>query len=328
MRYITFALLLFVLPVNAAYTMVGGKAVASKDTTKALVQEQFQRGVDLVHQEKWKEAEKEFRSISTAFPNSSFAAEGEYYRAVCDYWQGEYEDANAHADNYLKSEANPPFFTQALEVKFFVAEAFRKGGKRHMFARRFMPKWVSGKTQAVDLYDEVVAASPSSSLAARSLFGKAQLLFDRKEYEESIEAYKAITRRFPTHELALESYLAIAGCYLVEAEKQFQNPDLLSRAELNARKFEESFPGEERVDNVYAQVNDIREIYATGLLDTAKYYERKKKPNAALVYYQRAVERFPETEIASVCRERLQARGVEPRQSSSVALFGEAEKVQ
>lgn len=309
MRLLCCLLCLCFVSLQGGYTVRNGKIVNQKDLAKYPVQEHLARGVAFVEEKKWKKAEMEFRILCKAFPDTPFANTAEFYWAVCDYNQKEYEFANEHLDRYLQSEANPQFFTDAIELKFSIAEQFRKGKKRRLFGKRQLPKIVSGRTRALDLYDEVISAYPGGELACKALFSKGELLKYREDYEGAIEEFKNVTRQFPTQVLALNSFISIADCYLLEAKKQSQNPDLLSRAELNARKFEEAFPAEPRVEDVYRQVAMIQEIYAQGLVDTAEYYERKKKPQAAIVYYYRAIEKFPDSNVASVCQERLEGYG-------------------
>jgi len=52
-------------------------------------------------------------------------------------------------------------------------------------------------------------------------------------------------------------------------------------------------------------VLEIQEICAKGLFDTAQFYERTYHPNAAVLYYRKALQEFPETSFAMRSKNRL-----------------------
>ena len=49
----------------------------------------------------------------------------------------------------------------------------------------------------------------------------------------------------------------------------------------------------------------MKEVYAKSLYDTGHFYKRKKKPLASTIYYQDAVQKFPETVAGIKSQERL-----------------------
>lgn len=253
----------------------------------------------------WKEAAKHFHVVSYNFPHTSYGQDAFYYLGIANYYLQEYEFANENFNQYLKCQSNPRFFQEAIEYKFYVAEQFRGGAKRHYFGTKQLPKWADGKSMALDIYDEVVAAMPSHEMAAQALFAKGCLLCKLREHRDSIDAFQMVIRRFPKHELSPESYILINKIYLVLSRKEYQNSDLLALAEINLRRFKSDFPREERIAESEADVLAIKEIYAKGLYETGQFYEKCQRPNASVLYYQKAMVDFPDTSIAQKCRNRL-----------------------
>lgn len=162
-----------------------------------------------------------------------------------------------------------------------------------------------GRTLALKIYDEVIAALPSNDLAARALYAKGCLHWQIKEYRRAIEDFQLVIRRFPKHELAPESYVAISSIFVDQSQTEFQNPDILSFAEINLRRFKQEFPREQRIVDVEQDLASIKEFYAQGLYDTGRFYERIHKPCASIIYYKNAIKQFPDTNVAKCARERL-----------------------
>lgn len=294
---------------DAAYFVKNGKLINARDAATKPVHEHYNAGMEAYQRGNWIEARNQFRIVNSSFPGSSFGQDAAFYLGVSLYKMGEFEFANNSFEQYLKGQNNPKYFEEAITFKYHIAEKFRQGAKRHLLGRQQMPRWAPGQKQALMIFDEVVAAMPSHDVAARAFFSKAKLLRSMKEYREAVDNLQQVTRRFPTHELAPDAYLEIASIYLERTKREHQNPDLLALADINLRKFRLQFPGDDRADDVAAQLYKIRESYACALYETGRFYERVKQPRASVVYYSNAIKRFGDTDVADSCRERLACLG-------------------
>ena len=114
-------------------------------------------------------------------------------------------------------------------------------------------------------------------------------------------------RRFPKHELAIESYLKIGQVYLDQCKCEHLNPDLLDSAELNLRKFELAFPSETRLSEARETFYEMQEVFAMSLFETGDFFQRTKKKGAAIIYYSKVVSKFPQSNAAKVAKDRLKA---------------------
>lgn len=293
--------------VEATNLLVDGQFVNGKDAPAPSANKHYELASEAYKKEDWSEAAFHFDQIIKSFSRSPIAAESLFFLGICNYNMEEYDFANLAFTEYLSGFSCPEHFDEAIEYKFAVAEQFRGGAKRHMFNTKHLPKWASGEQLALQIYDEVIAAAPAQEISARALYSKGLLLWQMKDYRESVDSFHLLIRRFPKHELAPESYLTISKIHLEQCEVEFQNPDLLAFAQMNLQKFERDFPGEERIKEVKQEVTKIKEIYAHGLYETASFYERTGHPKAAAIYYQSAMSQFPGTIIANYCQRRLDA---------------------
>lgn len=294
---------------QGGYVLRDGKLVSRKFIPSDSLECHFENGKNAFNAEDWGQATIEFSIVALNFPNDPKGHLAHYYLGIAYYYLEEYEYANDALSAYLNAESHPTFFKETIEYKFAIAEEFRCGAKRRILSSRACPKWADAKELTLTIYDEIIAALPSQDIAARALFRKGCLLMNMEDYRGSIEAYRTLIRRFPKHELAPESYLAIARAYLCESYGEFQNPDILALAEINLRKFREDFPREERITQAEGDVMAIKELNAEGLYEMGQFYERTGKPCAAIIYYRSAVQKFPETSIVECCLWRLQCLG-------------------
>lgn len=265
----------------------------------------YNEGGRYYNAKKYRKAYSHFERVIYFFPASEVAAEASYYLAVCYYEMGEYDFANREFSAYVTASADPAFFEDAICFKFNIAEHFKEGKRRRAFTSRYLPKWISAEDEALQIYDEVILALPNHELTVCALRSKAELLRRMREYRASVDTYQILIRRFPKHEATPDAYVSISEVYYEQCQHDFQNPDLLAFADLNARKFSDDFPRDERIQVINDYVQKMKETYARGLYELGLFYERKGHPHAAAIYYQTAIKEFPETSIACACQERL-----------------------
>lgn len=307
-RFLLFFLsLLFLSPflAHASYTLKNGKLMNSEFVATLSVQEHYSSILEAYQKEQWEELVRQSLIMIHNFPTTPFAEETYFYLGVGYFHLGEYEHSNKNLTHYLKRQASPKFFEEAIQFKFQIAEQFHHGAKKHIMGWDSMPKWIPARDEAIAIYEEVITALPHHELAAQALFGKAKLLLKDEEYKASIETYQTLIRRFPKHPLAIESFIGIAQVYLTQSQDRYPDQDFLDLAEINLKKFHFSFPGEERVAEAENMFLEMKEIFAGNLYDTGRFYERTKKPHAALIYYNRIMSKYPDTKVALSAEKRL-----------------------
>lgn len=257
-------------------------------------------------QKQWKKVIEEAQSLIQKAEGTPFADEARFYLAEAYFNEGDFEWANRILSDYLKNQASPKYFEEAIQYKFKIASLFGEGSKKHLFGMKSLPQWMPAKEDALSIYDEVISALPHHELAAQSLYSKAQLLFKEEDYRASIETFQTLIRRFPKHVLAAESYIGIGNVYLTQAQSEYPDPDYLDLAEINLRKFKTSFPSETRVALAEALFAKMQEHYAENLYEVGNFFERTKKYSAAVIYYTKIINSFPHTTTATKCRPHLE----------------------
>jgi outer membrane protein assembly factor BamD (BamD/ComL family) len=290
---------------HAAYTYKNGKLIKSAEVATMSVQEHYSAAMEAYGKENWDELIRHSVIVIRNFSSSPFAGEVCFFLGVGYFQTGEYEFSNRFLTKYLKNLATPRNFEEAIQLKFRIAEKYHHGARKHVLGVENLPKWVPAREEAVAIYDEVITALPHHELAARALFGKARLLLEIGEFKSSIETFQVLIRRFPKHPLAAESYIGIGEVYLVQAQKEYPDQDFLDLAEINLRRFRHDFPGEEKLCLGEKMFLEMKEVYASDFYDTARFYERTDKPQAAYLYYTRILAKYPETKVCELVHRRL-----------------------
>lgn len=255
----------------------------------------------------WKQAQAHLHPIVDFFPGFSSYNTAVFYLGCSYYLQGDLKLANRYFSQYLGLKGELPFFERVLQLKFEIAEMYRTNGHRYTCARKILPPFFANKDTAIEIYDEVIAALSNKEIAIQALFHKGMILKRSKDYEESIEVFKTLARRYEVHELAEQSFLQISEIYLARSLRESQNPDLLDLAQMNLLAFQKAFPTSPLREQVIENLLTMKEEFASSLYRTGCFYQKKTKIEAAKIYFGELLTKFPDTKIAETCRERLLA---------------------
>lgn len=243
--------------------------------------------------------------ISYNFATSPFASESGFVMGKAYFELKQFEYANECFTAYLK-EASPKHFEEAIVYKFEIAELFAHGAKKRLFGSPKMPAWVPAKEDAIKIYDEVIASMPHSDIAVTSLLQKAKLQAYFEDFKPSIETLDLLIRRFPKHDLAAESYLEKNRVYLTQCQMQNLDPDFLDLVDVNLKKFKDAFPREPRIAEAEQIAQNIEELFAQNLFETGCFFAKTKKVPASLLYFNKVISKYPNTEAAQAAREKME----------------------
>ena len=69
------------------------------------------------------------------------------------------------------------------------------------------------------------------------------------------------------------------------------------------------FPSHPKVAAIEEMLVEMRELFAGELYKTAQFYERTKKPKAAMIYYSKILSKYPGTQVSLQSQKRLDVLG-------------------
>lgn len=265
----------------------------------------YDAGIKEFEEGNWEKVIETFTLVRTHFGKDPKADEALYFLGIASLKLGDAEAGEKYLSRYLKKSQQPKYLEEVQYGRLEIAKLYRKGSRLHLFGWKFMPKWLSGKTEAVRILDEISLTMPYTDLAAKSFYELGKLLVTLKDYKGASESFTTVAKRFPDSELAIKSYMKISDLYLEQSEKEYQNPDLLQLAEINLVRFKTAYPGDGALAKAEENIEQMKENYSQGLYDTGQFYERKDKPKASAIYYLQSLGKFPTTNAAKLSKGRL-----------------------
>ncbi len=217
---------------------------------------------------------------------------------------------------FLTTYPDSPLYRAALERLYAIGAGFLAGQKQTILGFLKVPAWDTG----ADMMQEVADKASTSLLAYRALKTLAQAQDRKKLYMEAYQTWAEIEDRWPGGEIGMEALVMMAQTLHTAYTDPESDASVLRGARTYYESFVQKYP-EAAEDYKVAEIIDlIRQQMAYKQYHVGMYYDRTGNPQAAGLYYQQVIEKWPGTEAAMMAEARIQSlKSGEPFQGPNTA---------
>jgi outer membrane protein assembly factor BamD len=197
-------------------------------------------------------------------------------------------------------------YDAVIEKQYEIGDRFYELGQKRLEKRwAFFRKRPFKK--AVEVYSMVIDNQPFQDTAAEAQYKIGLCHFTREEYVEAAYEYQRVLEDYAGSDWVDDASYGLAMCYY-EASLPPDYDQTRSKLAIDALdEFKARFPEDERVEGLAAKREEMREKIAQQRLDTARFYEKRRRFTAARMYYEVVVEQFPDTSAATDAKLKLEA---------------------
>ncbi len=334
----------FLLLVSALLCL-GGAVCHAEDETAYVVEEQ---GRSTLHSffgkrmptsaEQWdyaretqdkgwlKKADRRMLYLVRRWPNSQEAPRAQRARADMFYARGKLKEAFRQyqylIDNYSSRMHD---YDSVLESQFEIAlDVMNRRRMRWLFGGYRAPEY------AVPHFEDVIRNGPQWPRAPEAQFLIGKCHQDANELELAISAYGVLGYRYPESSFAEEAAWQRIGC-LNKLRKEYPNSlEILDRTLTATTVFLSTHPQSANKGRIIQLRNNLYEVMAGKAFDAAAFYAKvPKKPEAAIIYYERMIEEYPKSKLVPEAHKRideLKSLMVRPLVDPAAPLPSNAEK--
>jgi len=304
--FVFFAFLVSVSAGNTSYafwvwTPQSKTMVNPKFAVKDSPGEQFDWAMRLFKQNDFQRAANEFIKLTRHYSDSDLAPEAQYYAGRSYEELAKYYFAFQH---YQKTIDDYPYTKRMKDIikrQYNIANIFQtKETSKLMDLELSM-----SLDRAVAIYKKIVENTPFGEYADKSLYKMAECYRRMQKYNEAIEAYERIINDYPESSIASEARYQLAySKYEASLEPEYDQE--------GTEEALEKFDQISRTTSVPAIAKEaekaldaLKSRKADSALKIAEFYERRKKYESALIYYEDVVGKFPETDAAKCAGEKI-----------------------
>ena len=219
------------------------------------------------------------------------------------YSNENYFDALQAYELILKHHGASDHYSHAIYKEVDIATRFLEGEKRTaLLVFKF-----SAEGDATEILTKVATRWPGSKLAVKALTLEANYYFDNKRYDEAQESYQLIVNSYSTTDSYQHALFRSAeSTYLQYRAPLYENTPL-TEAKFRFAQYLLKFPAGTNKNDANNRLQEIEEHLAEKEYLIAAFYKKTRKKEAAILYCQRIIEQWPQSEWAQKSRTLLVA---------------------
>jgi outer membrane protein assembly factor BamD len=162
--------------------------------------------------------------------------------------------------------------------------------------------------KTAEMYEKVIKNGPYGELAPQAQMNIGSAREQEKDYPLAVKAYERAADRYNDQKaVAADAVYKAAMAYNKQAKTADYDQSVSALAISTFTDFMTLYPDDPRVPAALKIIDSLRTEQANGSFRIAHFYEKRKKWNGALVYYNEVLLKKPDSEKAKVARERIEA---------------------
>ncbi|MBI4004464.1 MAG: outer membrane protein assembly factor BamD, partial [Candidatus Omnitrophica bacterium] len=194
-------------------------------------------------------------------------------------------------------------FEEILQREYQIGNEFLAGKKRKIFGTAAV---LPARDKAVEIFQAIVEDGPFSEHGqlAQYKLGLAHLAL--KDYEAAVGALEQVISRYPDSPLVDDARYQIAMASLKGTFRPGYDPSPTDLAIRELETFVRTYPSGELADDARSRLGDLKERRAQHEWQVAQFYEQRRRPASARVYYAAIVDAYAHTSWAPKAAARIE----------------------
>lgn len=243
------------------------------------------------------------RRVASRWPYSDYAPQAQYL--VGRAYEAEGKDEIAFK-SYQKLLEKFPKMTNANEVlqrQLAIADKFLGGKWGRLWGYIPIPP---SQDKTVTMYEKVITNAPYSDVAPLAQMKIGAAREKQGDYPSAVKAYEKAADRYAEREQVSAEALYKAGlANLKQSQTAEYDQNAASQAVAAFTDFAALHPDDKRVAESQKKIEELRTEQARGAFNVARFYEHRKKWGGALIYYNEAIIKDPNSKYATEARQRI-----------------------
>lgn len=246
---------------------------------------------------------KAARRVVRVWPFSDYAPQAQYLvgRSL-EERQLDEKAFNAYQtliEKYPKS-AN---YEEVLQRQYVIANRYLAG---QWFKLWGVIPFFSSMDKTVKMYEKLIKNGPYSEVAPSAQLSIGAAREKQEDFSSAVKAYETAADKYHDRKQVAADALFKAGeAYLKQATTAEYDQSVAGHAIAAFTDFITLYPEDPRAEQARTKIASLRTEQARGSLLVARFYEKKKRWDGALVYYNEVLIRDPQSKYAEEARQRI-----------------------
>ncbi len=246
---------------------------------------------------------KAARRVVKVWPLSDYAPEGQYLLGRAYEAKKQDEKAFKAYQDLLQKYPKASNYQEVLERQHEIALRFLDGQWFKLWG--YIPFFPS-MDKTADMLTKVVKNGPYSDVAPNAQLDVGAAREKQKSYGQAVKAYELAADRYSDRKEVSSDALFKAGmAYHKQARTAEYDQNAAAQAIAAFTDFVTLYPEDVRVSDAQTLIEGMRYEQARGSYEIAKFYEKRKKYEGAVIYYNEVLVQDPNSSMAILARLRI-----------------------
>ncbi|HSH94725.1 MAG TPA: tetratricopeptide repeat protein [Roseimicrobium sp.] len=264
----------------------------------------------------YKIAMRAARRAVSQWPLSDYAPSAQYLVGRC-YEERKY-DEKAFNEYQKIIEKYPKFekYQEVLNRQFEIANRFLGGQWFKLWG--VIPAF-SSMDKTATMYERLIKNGPYSEVAAKAQLNIGEAREKKENYEKAVRAYETAADRYQgDKKLAADALYKAGLAYQKQSKTAEYDQNAAAQAISTFTDFIALYPQDERIPKCREIIESLKAEQARGNFQIARFYEKRRNWDGALVYYNEVILRDPKSDLATQAKERIDS--IKSRKPSTEAV--------
>jgi len=246
---------------------------------------------------------KAARHVVRQWPLSDYAPQAQYLMGRCYEAKKQDEKAFREYQKLIEKYPKNQNSEEILRRQYEIAKRFLDGQWFKLWG--YIPFFPSMEKTA-DMFQKIVNNGPYSDVAPQAQLRIGAAREKKKDYAAAVKAYElAVDRYNDRQEIAADAFYRAGMAYDKQALKAEYDQSTAGHAIATFTDFMTLYPNDPRVAEVKKVIAGLKTEQARGSYQIARYYEKHKRWNGALIYYNEVLLQDPASQYAAEARQRI-----------------------
>lgn len=300
------------------YEPVGSEGKWTRNRAK----DQLQVAKEAFERRDYRTAQKAARRVEKVWPLSDYAGEAVYYVGRCYEARGIDQQAFKQYQKVLTRYPKAANYDEILKRQFDIATRFLGGQRFKLFG--YIPFFPS-MDKTAKYFEDIVRNGPYYETGPKAQLNVGAAREKKKDFEKAVLAYRqAVDRYHDWPDVASDALYKQGLAYNKQAKRAEYDQSVASQAIASFQDFRELYPKDKRVPETETLIRSLKLEQARGAYETARFYEKSRRWQGAVVYYNEVLIHDKESPYAAEARERI-AR-LQPKADAQAKRRADADK--
>ncbi len=247
---------------------------------------------------------KAARRVVRVWPLSDYAPRAQYLVGRCYEATGKDEKAFQEYQKVIEKQPKIANYQEIEERQFNIANKYLAGKWFKLWG--YIPIF-SSMDKTSDMYEKIVKNGPYSEVAPQAQMNIGAAREKQSNYAMAAKAYETAADRYHDRpQVAADALYRQAQAYNKQAQTAEYDQSTAGQAIATFTDFITLYPNDPRVPKAQQVISALKTEQARGSFQIAKFYEKYKRWNGALVYYNEVIILDPNSPLANPARQRIE----------------------